>query len=59
LKILITPRELMDRTRWDEACDLLGINPWAVNEGRMDGDEELTLTEEQAAELGILPQPRA
>jgi hypothetical protein len=57
MKILITARELMDRAIWDEASNLLGINPYAVNEGRMDSSEELTLTEEQAQQLGILPKP--
>jgi len=56
MKVLITGRELLDRGVWDQACDMLGMNVWAINEGQMDSTEELTLTEEQAQELGILPK---
>lgn len=47
---------LMGRGVWDEVCDLLGINPWAVNEGLMDSAETLTLTLDQAVRLGIFSQ---
>ncbi len=56
MKVLITGRELLDRGIWDRACDLLGLNVWAINEGQMSSAEELTLTEGQAQELGILPK---
>ena len=46
MKILTTPDELMDRLAWEKACDLLGYNVWAVNEGQMESDAEITLTEE-------------
>lgn len=56
MKIVTTPAELMDRLRWDEACEMLDISPWAVNEGQIDSGEEITLTEEQATTLGLLPR---
>jgi hypothetical protein len=54
VKIIVTPRELMDASRWDQACELVGLSSWAVNEGQMDSDEEITLTAEQATELGLI-----
>jgi hypothetical protein len=56
VKVIVTPRELFDRHIWTEACDLLGINSWAVNEGQMDSGEAITLTEDQAAQLRIVPR---
>lgn len=50
----VTAGELMDRGVWLEACDELGINEWTVNEGRMDRDDEVSLTLEQAAKIGFL-----
>ena len=38
---------------WDKVCALKGINVWAVNEGLMSRDEEITFTEEECRELGI------
>jgi hypothetical protein len=55
MKVVTTPRELMDRLRWDEACSMLGLNPWAVSEGQMDPGDEITLTEAQAFQLGLVP----
>lgn len=56
VKIVTTPAELLDRLRWDEACEMLGISEWAVAEGQMDIHEEITLTEEQAAQLRLTPE---
>ncbi len=55
MKILITARELMERGVWVDACDLLGLDEWAVSEGQMDVDHEITLDEEQARKLWLLP----
>ena len=54
MEIRVTARELMDRYLWIEACDEVGISEWAVNEGRMSMDDEITLTEEQAEKIGLL-----
>jgi hypothetical protein len=56
MKVTTTPTELINRLAWNEACDMLGISVWAVNEGQMDSGEEITLTEEQATKLGLLPR---
>jgi hypothetical protein len=46
----------MDRGAWDDACDLVGLSIWAVNEGQMDSEEEIRLTDEQAKKLGLIPE---
>ena len=56
MKIIVSAREVMDAWAWEEACKMLGINEWAVNEGLMDPDEPLEFTEEQAIELGLIKQ---
>ena len=56
MKIILTANELLDRDIWDEFCEMRGINPWAVNEGLMDSDEEFTFTEKEAEELGLISQ---
>ncbi len=58
MKVTVTPKELFDHPligMWDRVCDEVGLNPWAVNEGLMDSDEEITLTHEQAQRVGLLP----
>lgn len=58
VEVTVTAGELMDRYIWTRACDLIGFNSWAVNEGQMDRDERLTFTLEQARELGLLEASR-
>ncbi len=55
MTIKLTAREILDREIWEEFCELRDINVWAVNEGRMDDDEEFTFTEAEAKKLGIWP----
>lgn len=57
MKIVVTARELLDKGVWIEACNMLDLNDWAIAEGLMDDDEELTLTEKQARILGVIKQP--
>lgn len=54
LAVITSPRILMDKGVWMEACDLLGLNSWAVNEGFMDSHEKILLTNSQAKKLGLL-----
>ena len=54
MKITVTAQEVLDAGVWDEFCEEFGLNVWAINEGRMDSDEEFSLTEEQAKKLGFL-----
>lgn len=53
MKIIITPEEAIDRGVWEKLCDMKGINVWAFNEGLMDDDTEISLTEEEAGTLGL------
>ena len=52
-QVKVTARELLDRGAWIRACEMTGLNEWAVNEGRMDDSETVTLTLAQAVELGL------
>ncbi|RDJ35155.1 MAG: hypothetical protein DWQ19_09995 [Crenarchaeota archaeon] len=54
MKITITARELFDRGLWMDYCNLTGTNDWAIAEGLMSDDEELSLTHKQAKKLGLL-----
>lgn len=40
---------------WDAVCDEIGLNPWAINEGLIDGDHVLTITLDQAKRFGLNP----
>jgi len=52
--VKVTLQELMDNYDWDKACEVLGLNPWCINEGLATGDDEEEITEKQAREIGIL-----
>lgn len=52
MRIITTPKELMDAGVWDSACDVLGYNPYAVNEG-LPSDHEITISADQAIEIGL------
>lgn len=54
MQIIITPKELQKRDLWDEACTELDINPYALIEGLISENEELTLTEDEARNIGII-----
>jgi hypothetical protein len=43
---MTTANELMDAGRWEEYCEKHSIDPWAVNEGLIDPDEELSMEEQ-------------
>ena len=43
----ITPREAMLLGIWGEVASAKDINVWAVKEGQIERDEELTVTAEQ------------
>jgi len=53
MKIVTTPHELMELRLWERYCDLHDTNMWAVNEGLLGPDDEITLTAEEAKELGL------
>ena len=52
-QILTTPNELIERGKWEKYCEISGTNYYAVNEGIMDLNEEIILTEEQAKEMWL------
>lgn len=52
--ITITASRLMALGLWIDACDLLGINEWAIKEGLMEYNHEITMSDAQAKQLGIL-----
>ena len=54
IKVRVPAKALLDKGLWLAACDELGINEWAINEGRMDSSEELVLTQRQAKKIGLL-----
>lgn len=54
MEITITIGELMDKFNWNKACEVLGLDEWCVNEGRANSSDEITLTSEQAQELGLI-----
>lgn len=56
MKIVITAGEALEKGIWLELCDLKGIKEWAINEGQMDHNEEITLTEEEAQALWLIPR---
>ncbi len=53
MNIKVTLQEIMDEYNWEKACEVLGIDPWCINEGTATSDEILLITEEQAKEIGI------
>jgi hypothetical protein len=55
-QVTITAGELLNRLVWDRACAMLGLNEWVITEGRMDRTDRVTLTLDQARELGLLAQ---
>lgn len=54
MKVRISAGELIERKLWTAVCDETGLSEWAVNEGQMDRNEEITLTREQAVKVGLL-----
>jgi len=54
MNIQITAKELLDKGKWDEACEIKGLNPWCINEGMMDSSESLSFTLKEAEQLGLI-----
>ncbi len=47
-------RLAQDSGYWEDYCEETGTNEWCVNEGLMVGDEQLSLTNEQAKKWGFI-----
>ena len=52
MKIIVTVSEAIEKGYWDRICDWRGWNVWAGNDGRMDSEEAIELTEWEANQLG-------
>jgi len=50
----ITVEEALELRVWTKLCDIKGIDVWAVKEGLIDRDEEITLTLNEATVIGII-----
>lgn len=55
MNIIITVREALEEGIWDDLCDLKDWNVRVINEGVMDGSEEITLTFNEARSLNLIP----
>ena len=54
MKYVVTAGEMSNKGLWDQFCEVMGLNPWGMNEGRIQSTEEFTLTEEQAIKIGLV-----
>lgn len=54
MTLKVTLGEMIDHGCWDEFCNVTGMNPWSLNEGRADKGDEYELTLEQAVRLGLI-----
>ena len=54
MKVKVTAQELLNKGVWQNYCDAHGINEWAINEGLMDSEEEVTLSEQEAKKYGFI-----
>jgi len=43
--------ELMTNYDWDKVCEIKGLNPWCVNEGQMNSDDEIDFDDEEYSNL--------
>jgi hypothetical protein len=50
---VVTIGELMDMGLWGDYCDATGKNPYAVNEGLADREDEIEISDDLAVELGL------
>lgn len=54
LKVSIKIQSLLDSGAWEEVCDAIGINYWAVNEGQISVECSIDIPLELAAKYGLL-----
>lgn len=47
----LTFNEAILKYDWERFCDVMHLNPYLLNEGLADGDDTITLTEEQIKEI--------
>lgn len=54
ITVTVTAQELLDKGRWSDYCDKYGINPYCINEGRMDSTDEVEISYEDAMNWGFI-----
>jgi len=54
-KIARTLGEIKDRHDWDKFCEVMGINPWCLNEGLARREDVIWFTIDEAKQCGIVP----
>lgn len=52
--IKITFEELLNKGTFDDYCIDVGLDPWCLSEGKVNKDDEIEITEQQAFKYGIL-----
>ena len=51
--VTLTLGEIQEKYDWDKFCEIRGFNPWCLNEGLADSEDEIILTLYEAREIGI------
>lgn len=54
MKVILRIEEIRDHGLWEKYCELTGTNEWAVSEGMIDSDQEVTLDEDQIEKLNLI-----
>lgn len=54
IKVQVTFGRLLDKGLWDKYCEVTGLNPYCINEGRASIEEIATLTEDEAIKIGLI-----
>ncbi len=56
MKMVCDAKDLIEHGVWETYCFRYNVNPYAINEGLMTSDEEITITIEEGVEWGLLPE---
>jgi len=59
MKIVITVDEAISLGIWESFRKMRGISEWALNEGLIRIDDEITLNKQEAVDLGVHPGTNA
>ncbi len=55
MQLIFTLNELSEKYNWDKVCEVLDLDYYCLNEGTASGDDKISITLEQAKEIGIDP----
>ncbi len=53
VKVMVTVREVLDHYDWCKFCEIVGLDVWSCNEGTCQSDEVFSLSQDEAAQIGI------